>query len=78
MLTRPRTVEARLAGEAARKALGPLIKIDMPRRNDGSPCPCPVRWGCGLGHFHPSRRHADKCRARYVQRVEALTDKGRR
>jgi len=45
--------------------LGPITRIQMPRRWDGRAVPVPIRYGCGLGHCHISRRQAIKCRNRW-------------
>lgn len=46
-----------------------IEKILMPKRHDGKRPPNPVRWACGYGHVHPSRRHAAKCVARERNRT---------
>jgi hypothetical protein len=40
-------------------------KIVMPRRDNGSQVPNPVRWMCDQGHIHPSRPAAIKCNAKH-------------
>jgi hypothetical protein len=50
--------------EPTRTSLGPIEPVRMPK-NRGVNIPCPVRYACGLGHLHPSRRHAMKCRDRF-------------
>lgn len=39
-------------------------RVTMPRRDDGSQVPNPVRWMCDRGHIHPSRTAAVKCNQR--------------
>ena len=60
--------------------MGTKQKIErflMPRRADGKLPPNPWRYHCGYGHWHPSRKHALKCRERNQQIVDTSNQESR-
>jgi len=55
--------------------LGPVRRVEMPETHRGRRVG--YRFTCGLGHLHPSYRHAGKCRERYHAKLKKLEEKTR-